>query len=806
MGRSHGTVDTMPRVAIVVPVFNDESWIGKALDSCLAQTLTDIEVICVDDASTDGTCDVIRAYAARDARVRLIALPENRSAFQARRTGVAALSSPYVLFLDGDDELDPRAAEAAWNVAKREKADVVGFGVELVTEDGRRAPRFERSLQPVPGKLDAPNIVPALFPEGEPAQGHIWKYLFAAPLLTTAYLGFSEGDVFYRANDIPISYLAIASANRYVSIPDRLYRYNFRRGASGREATDEGEFRFFLGAIDSIEAIEERVRRLSLTRGKAVLDSYESARLSIVGNVLSYCVDKAPKALQPSLLGILRERVGAESLACAAAVFVPGALDLVGRECKRHGPERNPVRHVMITTGNLRTGGVQGVVVAQIRYLLDAGFSVTLALFSSSPVAYDLPPEVEVVRVPGGTRYERVRSWLSICRERSVDVVIDHHILYNDYWSGNAVAALSIGIPTVGWLHNFALRPILDFDDRNTSLVRALPSLQRVVVLSAVDVAYWKFRGIDQVSYLPNPPSPMALSLESTAIERTPPDGRVRIVWCGRLQQSTKQVRSLVELAVNLRTLGIDFELRIIGPDGSDLTARDLRAEIAKAGVADCATVVGPLHGDELVDALAASDVFVSTSIIEGYPLALIEAQLLGLPIVMFDLPWVSFLEGNDGIVRVPQGDVKEMARQIGLLAGGGDDYVLRSQAAVAAGHAALSHDFAALYSSLLQGKLPEEYSPNPTLADARILFDWDSFYFDRNIGRVRRSEARSRQRLRAARSENERLSRSSERLERRLSAISGSVSFRVGRSITAIPRGARNFLNGLEDRVRRRR
>lgn len=795
----------MSAVSIVMAVCNDEAWVSAALESCLSQTFADIEIICVDDASVDATRDVIEDYASRDARVLLITLAENRSAFQARRVGVSAASAPYIMFLDGDDELDPHAAEVAISKAREERADLVGFGVELVTGVGNKAPRFERSLQPVAGTLEAPNILPALFPEGAPAQGHIWKYLFSTELLREVYADFSDEDVLYRANDLPITFLAAASARRYVSAPEKLYRYYFRRGVSGGNVSDEKDFRFFMGAVDSIDLIAPMVRRLSLSGGQQVTDIYNSVRLSVVGNVLSYCVDKASVGKRASFIRILAERVEPETLACAAVAFKPEALALVNAECVEAVPLRSPVRHVLLATGNLGVGGVQGVVVAQARYLVEAGFSVTVALSKSSSIAYELPPGVNAVRVQGGSRLKRVQSWVNICKELSVDVVIDHHILYNDYWNGNVVAARAVGVGSVGWLHNFALRPVLDFDDRNTRLVQALPFLQRVLVLSTADVTYWKLRGIERVSYLPNPPSPLALTLKSEPVTRQPPDGHIRIVWFGRLQQSTKQVRSLIDVARLLRSRNVSFDLQIIGPDGGDLTAEELRSEISHTQLSEHVRVVGPLQGEQLVSALRSSDVFISTSVIEGYPLSLIEAQLLGLPIVMFDLPWLSFLRDNEGVVTVAQSDVSGMASVLERILHDPAEYSRLAGGALLAARAAVTHDFSALYAELLNGGLSDEYSPSPSLEDAAILLDWNSFYLDLNIDKIQRSEGRAHRRLSSVRDHNAKLVRSSKRAERQLGAVRSSASFRIGRAITALPRWVRDCLLGWKSRLKTR-
>ena len=123
-----------PRVSIVMPLFNDEEYVRAALESCLAQTLTEIEILAVDDASTDATASIVEEYERKDPRVHLIRQPENLSAFQARRAGIEVASAPYVLFLDGDDALALHAALPALAQAVR-------------AGQGRVCPRRRRRLR-----------------------------------------------------------------------------------------------------------------------------------------------------------------------------------------------------------------------------------------------------------------------------------------------------------------------------------------------------------------------------------------------------------------------------------------------------------------------------------------------------------------------------------------------------------------------------------------------------------------------------------------------------------------------------------
>ncbi|NKF31195.1 glycosyltransferase, partial [Pseudomonas sp. BGM005] len=158
-------------------------------------------------------------------------------------------------------------------------------------------------------------------------------------------------------------------------------------------------------------------------------------------------------------------------------------------------------------------------------------------------------------------------------------------------------------------------------NDRLSLIERCSPTLAQLITLSPLDVAYFRLRGIEHVAYLPNPPSSLMLESKPRSSAKAAPSGRLELVWWGRLEQRTKQVRELIEVGVQLRALDVPFRLRIIGPDWDDVTSKKLNALARRRGVGDAVTAVGPLRGAALVAAIDAADAFVSTSIIEGYQL-----------------------------------------------------------------------------------------------------------------------------------------------------------------------------------------
>ena len=776
-----------PGVSIVIPLFNDEEHVAATLDSCLAQTLADLEIICVDDASTDRTASIVEQYAARDTRITLIRQERNRSAYQARRTGVKVASAPFVLFLDGDDELVPHAAQTALSKAESTGADVVGFGV-TIRADGGVPSRLEAALQPQHADLTAPDIVPALFPVGEAANGHLWRYLFATHLLRRAYAEIPHDQSFYRANDLPISFLSLALAKKYVSVSDRLYVYYFRRGTSGHAISEIEHFRFLLSGVEPITSIAPQVDALAatLTVPAALLDSYESARLHIIGNVLRYCMRDTSGNLRRECIALLVDALGATDSVRAAAAFCEEALDALTTNAVEPA-QPAAVRSVLLTTLHLETGGLQAVLLEHAELLVARGYRVTVAVMRNTTREVVLPDGVELVLVGGENRRAKLDHWRKICRQFAVDVIIDHHILYNENWPWFALSALADGVPTIGWIHNFALRPLFDASLRTSFLARHLRVLLRTVTLSPSDVAFWKMQGVERVAYLPNPPSALAREALAVGVDRRLGGDRIELAWWGRIDRSTKQVPHLIDAAAALKARDVAFRLSIIGPDSRTLSAKDLRSAATSNDVADEVEFIGEQSPGELLETLRNVDLLVSASAIEGYQLTIVEAQALGVPVVMYDLPWLATVRDNAGIVAVEPGVPSELADAIARIASNPDDYERLSRESRAYAQHVVNTDLGALLSQLLSDELAEDYSPAPAIEDAMLLLPRLVDVAERNVGGsggVAQLEA-----------EITALRRDRDRAERKLREISNGPSFRIGRVLTALPRKARTLL-----------
>ena len=130
-----------PAVSIVIPLFNRHDLIGRAIDSCLAQTFPDFEVIVVDDGSTDHSLEIVRRYA--DPRVRVVVHQANRGVCPARNTGADAARGEWLIMLDSDDELLPMAVDLLVQKALLIGPDVGCIYFRCLMDDGTISPSVE---------------------------------------------------------------------------------------------------------------------------------------------------------------------------------------------------------------------------------------------------------------------------------------------------------------------------------------------------------------------------------------------------------------------------------------------------------------------------------------------------------------------------------------------------------------------------------------------------------------------------------------------------------------------------------------
>ena len=134
--------DMQAKISVVIPVYNVEQFVGQCLESILAQTMQDFEIVIVDDCSPDESMKVVRKYADGDSRFRIVSHERNMGLMQTRKSGYSVAKGEYLLFCDSDDFLPPKAMEILYQEAVSSSADVVSGDMVLFSpEDGHEEVR-----------------------------------------------------------------------------------------------------------------------------------------------------------------------------------------------------------------------------------------------------------------------------------------------------------------------------------------------------------------------------------------------------------------------------------------------------------------------------------------------------------------------------------------------------------------------------------------------------------------------------------------------------------------------------------------
>lgn len=216
------------KVSVIIPVYNGEEYLRQCLDSVVSQTLKDIEIICVDDGSTDSSLDILKEYQEKDSRFRYYC-QQNLYAGIARNLGKSHASGEYLVFWDCDDFFEPEALECLYNRAKETDADICVCGANRYFND------TEKTV-PHPGYLKT-DKVPEEDTFSRDTNPYILNFTTAVPWNKIFRRSFVEREKLdfqgvRNGNDIYFVSTALCLADRVSVVDKALVNYRVNRGQS----------------------------------------------------------------------------------------------------------------------------------------------------------------------------------------------------------------------------------------------------------------------------------------------------------------------------------------------------------------------------------------------------------------------------------------------------------------------------------------------------------------------------------------------------------------------------------------------
>lgn len=206
-----------PKVSVIIPVYNVEAYLWQCLDSVSNQTLRDIEIICVDDGSTDGSGKILDQYAEKDNRIQLIH-KKNEGAGASRNVGLAMATGEYLLFLDSDDYFRLDMLEKMYEQIKTTNAQICVCRAQLYKQSQNKIeemPWLVRLEAGVYERTKIDNIFHVINP-------NCWNKLFSHKFITKNGLRFQN---LHNCNDVYFTWMAVSLAEKICVTNDKFITY-----------------------------------------------------------------------------------------------------------------------------------------------------------------------------------------------------------------------------------------------------------------------------------------------------------------------------------------------------------------------------------------------------------------------------------------------------------------------------------------------------------------------------------------------------------------------------------------------------
>lgn len=239
----------MIKISVIMPVYNSEIFLPAAIESVLNQSLGDIELILLDDGSTDGSGSICDKYASKNNKVKAIH-QNNQGITKTRNIGLSYAEGEYIAFIDNDDAFDIAILEKAYNEAVRYNADIVkfGFAVEESFGNGTVNTRVRASTKKMIIEENQAEVLEAVRETGYFSA--IWNGIYKRKFINEQRIKFNE-TITNGYEDWTFNFLCFPAAKTQVVLPDTGYYYYQRDSHSTFKKFHPNQIRGIIYALES---------------------------------------------------------------------------------------------------------------------------------------------------------------------------------------------------------------------------------------------------------------------------------------------------------------------------------------------------------------------------------------------------------------------------------------------------------------------------------------------------------------------------------------------------------------------------
>ena len=275
-----------PLISIIVPVYNSENFLPRCLDSLLQQTLSDIEIIALDDASTDGSLRILQEYS--DERLKAVSDGKNLGPGIRRNQGISIAQGQYIMMVDSDDWLEYDACRQLVAKAQETDCDAISFNAFVEDKDTQRESNYYQVEKEFCGTWQ--DIFPLIFK----TPFHSWHWLYKSSFLKEHKIAYLDCSFL---EDVPFVLSVLLNAGKILFYPQNLYHYVQNDESIVHRQSDK--FMCIFDVIAAVDAILEQAGQKETFKNQV----QEWTRRHI-----DFCSTKLSFGLRPVFLQKLKEK------------------------------------------------------------------------------------------------------------------------------------------------------------------------------------------------------------------------------------------------------------------------------------------------------------------------------------------------------------------------------------------------------------------------------------------------------------------------------------------------------------------
>ena len=653
-----------PIISIIIPVYNMEDYLEQTIGSLVNQTFRNIEILCIDDASTDNSLKILEDFKKRDKRVRVFCFAENKSAWSARILGIREARGRYIMFMDADDCLAPEACYDLIREMKRDPVDILHFNSEVINVNGLPEERLKNVrlfIKPYPGRLEGKSILTTCFQEKK-YKFTLWNKLFRTAVCKHAFQDMDDAWL-PRGQDKLIYFLIAYYSKSYRGISGKAYyRYYYGRGGGGNTIVNLDQFERFCTMARVADKLHDFLERENALGEYAVVEKdFRRELLYDCGAIWAKSIADKDKGAGYDLM---REYWKADEIVSYFSDNYDQRKYELAKQLKDSSTLRydgRKIKTIATYYHSIENGGVARALCSLLKLWTEMGYRVVLITDSpASEKDYDVPETVSRYVVPDFRHIsrenygDRAAVLKKVITDNHVDLVVYHAwvarlMIWDELVIKNCGAAFIAHCHSV--FSYVILKPWLSYQD----IIAPYLLADGVVTLSETDSAFWSHFN-NNVHTVINP-------FANDADDWVPSEcSNHDVLWVGRLSDEKRPYDALEIIKIVVQSIP-DAKLHILGESKIEGYEDSYRKRINKLGIQDRVILHG-FHKD-VKPYYEKASILLMTSRYEGFSLTMQEGMLAGLPIVMYELPYLTMVQNNKGITSVSQGDIVGAAQAI---------------------------------------------------------------------------------------------------------------------------------------------